>query len=103
MDDKQLEAAIAAQPHDKVTKESIESRIKDVHDFVIPGTTVTIVSIAMVNGFSFRGESACVDPRNFDPKIGRELAYRDAFRKIWSHEGYLLAEIRRQEAQEVAA
>ena len=46
----------------------------------------------MVNGFGVRGESACVDPRNFDEAIGRSIAYENAFDKLWQLEGYLLAE-----------
>ena len=97
MNDAQLEAAIAAKPGDKVTKESIEARIDNVMSAVLPNSTVTIVNITMKNGFSIRGESACVDARNFDLQIGEEIAYRDAFRKIWELEGYLLAEQRHQD------
>lgn len=91
MNDNELNAAIDAQPFPKVTRESIEARIKAVDYFHI-GLNVTICSITMVNGFSIRGESACVDPRNFDADIGKALAYKDAFSKIWAFEGYLLAE-----------
>jgi hypothetical protein len=87
----ELQQAIDAKPFPKVTKESMEKRIQSVEYFRC-GSTVTICSITMVNGFSIRGESACVDPRNFDEHIGKGLAYRDAFDKIWAFEGYLLAE-----------
>lgn len=50
------------------------SRMKDVAYFVLPDTTCNICNITMVNGFGVRGESACVDPRNFDQAIGREIA-----------------------------
>jgi hypothetical protein len=77
-----------------VEKSHIEARIKDVSYHRIPNTTATICNIEMVNGFSVRGESACVDPKNFDEAVGRRLAYEDAFAKIWPLEGYLLAEYR---------
>jgi Phage protein (N4 Gp49/phage Sf6 gene 66) family len=99
MNDRQLEAAIAARPHDKVTKDGIEKRIKSTDYMVLPNSTVTICSILLENGYSVRGESACVDPRNFDMEIGRQLAYRDAFSKLWPLEGYLLAERRFYESQ----
>lgn len=94
MNDAQLDAAIANRPYEKVTKDGIEKRIKDVDYIVLPNSTVTVCNILLENGFSVRGESACVDPRNFDMEIGRQLAYRDAFGKLWSLEGYLLAERR---------
>lgn len=77
-----------------VEKSWIESRIKDVTYHVLPGTTCTICNIEMVNGFSIRGESACVDPAKFDEALGRRYAYEQAFDKIWAFEGYLLAEER---------
>lgn len=94
MNDAQLEQAIADRPHEKVTKAGIEARITKVDYMVLPNSTVTICNIVLENGYSVRGESACVDPRNFDMEIGRNLAHRDAFGKLWALEGYLLAERR---------
>lgn len=91
---KALEDAIAQRPYPKVTKASIEARVKKVDYLVLPDSTVTLCNITMVNGFSVRGESACVDPGNFNMEIGQGLAYKDAFSKIWAFEGYLLAEAR---------
>ena len=87
----QLDAKIAALPHAKVTKQSIEQRIAKV-DYVVAWEKVTICNITLVNGFSVRGESACVDPRNFNFEIGKSLAYKQAFDNLWLLEGYLLAE-----------
>ncbi|MCG7945844.1 MAG: Gp49 family protein [Candidatus Thiodiazotropha taylori] len=92
MTDEQLEKAIEDQPHEKVTKEGIDARIADVSYTVLQDSTVTICNIVLDNGFSVRGESACVDPRNFNMQVGREIAYRDAFNKLWQLEGYLLVE-----------
>ena len=103
MNDQQLEAAIAAQPHEKVTKEGMEARIKSTEYMVLPNSTVTICNITLENGFSVRGESACVDPRNFNMEVGRQIAYRDAFGKLWQLEGYLLAERRFQSSAMVEA
>ena len=94
MNDVQLEQAIAARPYEKVTKDGIEQRIAATDYMVLPNSTVTICSLTMNNGYSVRGESACVDSRNFDMEIGRQIAYRDAFSKLWALEGYLLAERR---------
>ena len=91
-----LAMAIAKQPYPKVTATSIEKRIKSVSYLALPDSTVTICNITLENGFSVRGESACVDPRNFNLDIGKGLAYKDAFSKIWAFEGYLLAESRWQ-------
>ncbi len=92
MTEVQLDQAIANRPHDKVIKDGIESRIDNVSYIVLPDSTVTLCNIKLENGYSVRGESACVDSRNFDMEIGRNLAYKDAFSKLWALEGYLLAE-----------
>ncbi len=94
MNDAVLSQTIADLPHDKVTAAGIEKRITGVTYMVLPDSTVTICNVLLENGFSVRGEAACVDPRNFNMEIGRNLAYKDAFGKLWDFEGYLLAERR---------
>ena len=76
----------------KITTEWINDKICKVEYIVIPGSTVTICNLTLENGFSVRGESACVDPATFDKQVGEDLAYKDAFDKVWALEGYLLAE-----------
>lgn len=75
-----------------VTKEYIEKRIFDVNYHLIPNTTITLCVITMMNGYNVTGESACVNPDNFDAALGRRYAYENAMEKIWPLEGYLLAE-----------
>ncbi len=76
----------------KVTEEGIKAKISKVEYFQLPDSTVTICSITLQNGFSVRGESACVDPAIFNKETGERFAYEDAFSKLWQLEGYLLAE-----------
>lgn len=78
----------------KITKASIAERIQSVQHHQWPGTTVTECLITLDNGFSVTGQSACVDPKLFNKMYGEDLAYDDAFNKIWQLEGYLLAEER---------
>jgi hypothetical protein len=94
MTQEQLDSAIANRSHEKVTKEGIEARIAKTDYLVLPNSTVTLCNIVLDNGYSVRGESACVDARNFNMEIGQNLAYKDAFAKLWALEGYLLAERR---------
>lgn len=89
-----LVTAIAAQPWEKVTPDSIKAKIAKIDYLVLPDSTVTLCNITLKNGYSVRGESACVDPRNFNVEIGKGLAYKQAFDKLWPLEGYLLAEKR---------
>lgn len=82
---------LAASPTPRVTKEGIESRIK-VTEFIRIGQTVTLCNITMDNGYSVRGESACVNPENYNQQIGERIAYDNAFARLWPLYGFLLAE-----------
>lgn len=82
------------KPGEKVTKEQIEARIKNVEYTVLPGTTTTIAFLTLDNDYTVLGSSACVDPVNFDEEIGEELAFENAFNKLWPLFGFLLAEAR---------
>ena len=81
-----------------VTNQSIDNRIDTVSYYRLPGTTVTICQIKMVNGFTVLGESACVNPADFDQEKGEQYAHENAREKLWPLEGYLAAERRYQEA-----
>lgn len=76
--------------HMKLNHEHIKAQILAVQFHVFPGTTMTVCCLTLSNGFNVTGESACVDPAEFDREIGAKLAYDDAERKVWQLEGYLL-------------
>lgn len=81
-----LKSAIAP----RVTEESIKAKISQVH-YLQQGTT-TICTILMQNGFKFIGHSTPASPDNYNSLVGQRYAYENAFKQIWSHEGYLLRE-----------
>lgn len=58
----------------------------------IEGTNITHCAIVLRNGFSATGESACVDEKNFDEEIGRDVAFKNAREKLWPLLGFRLAE-----------
>lgn len=72
----------------RVTPERINEVIRS-EEFTVVGTT-TICVLHLANGFTVTGESACVDPSNFNIEIGQQIARNNARRKIWALEGYLL-------------
>ncbi len=85
-----------AAPKRSVTKEGIEAKIANTTFHQLPGTLMVCV-LTLENGFSVTGESACVDPANFNLQIGQDIARANAFEKIWQLEGYLLKEEMYQE------
>jgi hypothetical protein len=76
-----------------VTEESIKKNIVSVeYANPFPSTPhFTVCGIKVRNGFLVTGESAPVSPENFNKEVGEQLAYKDAFRKLWALEGYVLA------------
>ena len=73
-----------------LTLKDIEAVIVKKEFMQVVATTLTICVLTLENGFTVTGESACVDPNNFDKDIGEEIAYENAREKIWQLEGYLL-------------
>ena len=69
-------------------EEKLESLVQRIYYHRVPDTTVTICAITLKNGFTVVGDSACIDPENFDYSIGEQVAYNNAFEKIWQLEGY---------------
>lgn len=55
-----------------------------------PLECLTFCVLVLRNGFTVTGESACASPENFDPEIGKRIAYDNARNKIWPLEGYVL-------------
>lgn len=103
--DQQLQEKLEQSPAPRVTKEYIESRISKLDGVTYHriGETVTLCNIRLDNGFSVRGESACVNPANYNEEIGNKIAYDNAFRQLWSPFGFLLAESNFNNSQEAKA
>jgi hypothetical protein len=84
-----VEAALAATTAPRVTAERIQAVIVGQAFARLTGT-LTVCVLTLVNGFTVTGESACASPENYDQDIGEHYARKDAERKIWPLEGYLL-------------
>lgn len=70
-----------------LNKEKLESEIADV-GYQRVGATLTICVITLVNGYTVTGESGCIDPSIFNEARGKEIAYANAFDKLWGILGY---------------
>jgi len=90
--DEKLAEKLENSPAERVTKEYILSRIAGKPTFIQVDGTVTICHIKLDNGFSVRGESACVKAENYDQEIGQKISYENAFDKLWAFFGFMLAE-----------
>lgn len=50
----------------------------------------TVVTCQLPNGFIIVESSACVDPVNYDEKLGAEICMKRIENKVWELEGYSL-------------
>lgn len=74
----------------RISVEDIESVIVKEEYHVFPDSQMTVCCMTLKNGFNTIGESACVDPENFNKELGEEIARSKAFNAIWQLEAYLL-------------
>jgi hypothetical protein len=72
----------------KLTTKYLNSLVDNV-EYVHQGL-LTICTITLKNGFQLVGTSACVSKDNYNVQIGRNIAYENAFAKLWELEGYAL-------------
>lgn len=76
----------------KLTINDIQSKIKKAEYVRIDGSTITLAVLTLSNGHVVTGQSACLNPADFDEALGRKIAYENAEGKIWELEGYLRRE-----------
>ena len=76
----------------RLRPEDIDAAIVSETYTILPSGKAMVCELILRNGFSVRGESACVSKANFNEEIGRKISYEDARNKVWMLEGYLLQE-----------
>ena len=92
LNQEQLNQKLEESPSQKkLTPDLLKSKIAKA-EFSRLNETLTVAVITTVNGFHIVGKSACADPANYNQEIGEKVAYDDAFKQLWSLEGYLLRE-----------
>lgn len=81
---------------EKLTPEYLESQIagesylQSWDTAAVPGT-LTICILTMKNGLHIVGKSACLNPKDFNAELGKQIARKDAFEQLWQLEGYARA------------
>lgn len=75
----------------KLSLADIQAKIENAQ-YINPTGTLTIAILTLSNGYTVTGESACLNPADFDADIGKKIAYENAEEKIWMLEGYLRKE-----------
>lgn len=76
----------------RVTPADIEAACRAVSFTLLPDLRTTIATVTMPNGYTVKGQSACLFAENFDAEIGQRVALEDAKRQMWPLLGYALLE-----------
>lgn len=69
--------------------------VRTVTEFDKPTTYVTV---RMLNGFTIRESTTCVDPKNYDEETGKQICLKKIEDKIWFLLGYALQDKLHQSA-----
>ena len=72
-----------------VGQQMVDDFIVD-YDVFTKQDKITIVIATLKNGFTIVESSACVDPKNYDEKIGAEICKERIKNQVWNHLGFLL-------------
>lgn len=65
-----------------LSKERLEAEITNIeYNRFSEGGTQCVITLK--NGYAVTGESSCIDPTIFNEEIGRQVAYNNAFDKLW--------------------
>lgn len=78
----------------KVSREMVEAAIIGETYTVLPDGRTTVCQLTLDNGFTVDGQSACVDPANFNAELGNKYARERAFDEAWKMLGFRLADRR---------
>lgn len=75
----------------KITKERIDALLgeADIRTLTLFGKC-TVVTAKLKNGFVLTADSACVDPANYDKRMGEHICLEHIANKLWELEGYRL-------------
>lgn len=72
-----------------ITNDNVIGFIKEIYSTTI-GEKTTFVRVTLINGFELCETSSCVDPKNYDEKLGVQCCMERIYDKIWHLLGFLL-------------
>lgn len=75
---------------DSLTIDDVNKVIKKEQYHHFPGTTMTVCCLELQNGFTVTGESACVNPDDFNEAVGKRYAREMAVGKVFDCEAYMM-------------
>ena len=72
-----------------ISEDMVKAFIKDI-ECVTMGKKTTVVMATLVNDFVIVEASSCVDEKNYNEEMGKEICLNKIYDKIWELLGFLL-------------
>jgi hypothetical protein len=76
----------------KILPSDVSAAIVDETYTLLPNGRTTVCQLTLKNGFTVEGMSSVVDIRNFDEKLGQQVAKANAINNVFLVLGYHLME-----------
>lgn len=73
-----------------VSIDDVNKVIKAEQYYRFPGTTVIVCCLELQNGYTVLGDSACVNPDDFNEAVGKRYAREMAVGRVFDLEAYML-------------
>jgi hypothetical protein len=75
-----------------VTQKQVDALIDNAKRVEVSklGDKTCVVYVVLESGFEMMESASCVDPANYDEKIGKEICLDRIKNKLWELEGYKL-------------
>lgn len=89
--------SLAKYPY--VKSEIVDAMIERKEFWRVPGTTTTVCCIVLKNGYTVIGTAACVDIRNYDEKISKELSFSKARDEVFHYLAFAVLDEKYQSDQ----
>ena len=73
----------------RVTPEMVDGFVSSAESVSVGGK-MTVVNVELANGTLCAESSACVDPKNYDESIGKDICVKRAKDRVWHLLGFVL-------------
>ena len=74
---------------DSITQEDVKRFIRNFKAVTI-GKKTTVATATTITGYEVTKTSSCVNPKNYDIEIGKDIAYSSIVNELWEKLGFVL-------------
>ena len=87
-------------PGNENKPEIVDSMIDRKEFWRVPGTAMTVCCIVLKNGFTVVGTASCVDVRNYNEELSKELSFSKARDEVFHYLAFAVLDEKYQNGQQ---